>query len=566
MQKIVGIYGETYLGILLKNKQELERLYEESYKAREGIESTNQEVENIQTAVEFYVMNKILSGKLDSESLENYKKVFNKMIRQDIMSVFRNPILKLPEQKLTPIIDEEVYSFVQKRKSVIEKKCKEIYSKDNKKVTNEEREFLLDYLQANIGTRNKEIIAMQEDLIYDLLTKKRNYGYKETEFVVNFIATEEMKKYDLEGYCHLSDYQAGTITKFEGTKKSSICDLSTTINREFGIKALNDKEDLGKLIYTICYQIKKLKQIDDIQTRIRNEETINALTDNILNEFLPEDKKEYYKRNHYLDSAEMNAQMVGYNNAITYLRKYGMTGQASDLLDEKDAHIYKVLSEKQHQEEQKESSEQYKYREINSLVKEHPKLLSKYPQLQTIYNQDGTPKSLQQLLIEKGKFKRKNKEDNPNIYHSTINVLIDKNELAKLDFSSMNQEEIYKVMHALSEQYNYYANASHNYLSAKAIGEEFGSQNGNTKDNLDKNIDIMKSRYQKIETVLDILYDRFGEKYKQKKEYKQDQFMYQANKLYARYQFHKINKHRKSVELSEMIEESPKEKPTPTQK
>ena len=63
----------------------------------------------------------------------------------------------------------------------------------------------------------------------------------------------------------------------------------------------------------------------------------------------------------------------------------------------------------------------------------------------------------------------------------------------------------------------------------------------------------MKTRFEKIENILDPLYDNFSDEYKQNPNYKQDHFLYQRDRLYARYQFHKIKS--KNEEINEMFSE-----------
>ena len=101
MKKIVDIYGEEYIKSILNDREKLEKIYDIAYQAREGINDANQEIDNIQIAIDDYVMNQILSKSMKENELENYKNAFNKTIRQDMTYIFRNPVLRLPKEKLT---------------------------------------------------------------------------------------------------------------------------------------------------------------------------------------------------------------------------------------------------------------------------------------------------------------------------------------------------------------------------------------------------------------------------------------------------------------------------------
>ena len=129
-----------------------------------------------------------------------------------------------------------IYNALQQRKNAIAKKSKEIYLKDKGRTTKEERELLLDYLAANIGTRDKEIIKMQEKMVREIIMENSNRGYKDVNFIVEFIAQEELKEYGIEGYCHLSQYEAGKSTELSKNKNGTSNSLRATINQEYGLK------------------------------------------------------------------------------------------------------------------------------------------------------------------------------------------------------------------------------------------------------------------------------------------------------------------------------------------
>lgn len=554
MKKIVDIYGEEYIKSILNDREKLEKIYDIAYQAREGINDANQEIDNIQIAIDDYVMNQILSKSMKENELENYKNAFNKTIRQDMTYIFRNPVLRLPKEKLTLVMSENTYDALQQRKNAIAKKSKEIFQKGKEKVTKEEREFLLDYLSSNIGTRDKEIVKMQDKMMHDIITEEGSYGYKDINFITQFIADQELKEYGIEGYCHLSKYKVGTSSKLESNTKGVAISLRATINQEYGLQAINEKENIGMFIHTICHEVRHINQRDSIEKGVRNEETLQCLTDIVLRNYLTTDRYDYYKTNYYFESGEINAELAGYSHAVKYLRKYATTAQIQELLVKKDEQIYKKIVEMRKDSNQKiERTEDFKHREMGKIVKNHPEILNRYPQLQSIYKSDGNIKSLEQILIEKGSFNKRNKQDNANIYTSTINTLIDNNELEKIDFSTLSRKNIYSIMHALSDQYNYYATSSHNYSSAKSKGNNYISNPNVTEQELNNNIDLMKTRFEKIENILDPLYDNFSDEYKQNPNYKQDHFLYQRDRLYARYQFHKIKS--KNEEINEMFAE-----------
>lgn len=82
----------------------------------------------------------------------------------------------------------------------------------------------------------------------------------------------------------------------------------------------------------------------------------------------------------------------------------------------------------------------------------------------------------------------------------------------------------------------------------------------NPETYLDRNIKKMSGRYQKLENILDIMYEKFGQEYEEIEEYKYDKFIYQKDKEYVRHKYRKIStiqKERYQQQLANMLEDTP---------
>lgn len=557
MQKILDIYKEHYIESLLNNKSELERLFFFSYRARKGEKNVNPELMNLELAINLYMMNQILIGKIDKQLLSNYKAVFNQMIQIDFMSVIRNPILKLPFERLESVMSLEIYQRLQKRKVQIEKNCKKIGErlKHQEEISKKEQDLYLDFLTSTIGTRDRSIYSLQEDMIKRIFTKKKEWGYQEAEFVVRFIGQEELKEYNIEGYCHLSEYHVSSTKKCEDSFRGGAADCRMIVRRDFGIDAINRKEDLGIFLHTICHEVKHLEQNDNISNGTRNEETLSCLMDKILNQNLSSGEYSYYKSNYYFESGELSAELSGFNHAVKYLKKYGKNEQVNKLLEKKDEQIYKkMIEERKTSDGKRENALVFKYREVGKVIRKNPQILHQYPQLKSIYKENGQMKNIEELLVEKGRFQKSRRKDHSNIYNQALTLLINQDKLTNLDISNMSEDEIYACMHGLSNLYNYYAFSSHNFLSAKRLKGQFLKSKKSSENDLDDRIFEMKNRCQKIESVLDPLYESFGNSYKKQEKYRSDAFIYQKDKIYLKVQYHKINQENASNELKEMLD------------
>lgn len=560
MQEIINIYSEEYLKNILLDYNKLDEIYNKSLLSKKGIDKSNVEYQNITKAIDSYMAKMTMTSQLDKEMLNNYKRVFNKTINQDITYLFSNNLLKLPKERLISIMDEETYEHIEANKNKISTSCKQIYQKvmDHKEISKSEEKLLTNYLRDNIGTRDKDIFKMQEGYLRLILNEKTDNEYEETDFVVSFIAREQCKENNIVGLCHLSEFDLRGNPFLD--KNNGVATVSrAAINKKFGIKSLNENgENLGKFIHTICHEMRHIEQFNDISNNVCNNNTMSCLYDKIFRNNLSTDSYDYYKKNYFFESGEIDAEIIGYNDAAKYISKYTNMNQSEKdkLLQKKDQKIYKKIVEKRKNAEQKIiDADHFKNIEMNKIVKKNPELLKKYKQLGIIYENDGTMKPFSKMLIESTDFKKKNEKDNNDIYLSSFNVAIDNNELQNVDFSNMSKEEIYKIMHSLSDLYNTYAGQSHNILSAKRKGENMIAGLSNSDEYIYNAISLMASRYKKLESVLDVMYDKFGDDYLKNENYSTDKYIYEKDKKYARYKFSKIGNNSNKTELNEMLNE-----------
>ena len=485
MQEIIDVYGEEYLKNILSNYDKLSKVYEEATKSKIGMDGSDPEYQNIQKAIDLYITKSVASDQMkNDELLKNYRNVFNKTINNDITYIFTNELIKLPKERLKKVMAGNVYDSIQERKNKIESECHKIYFKYSSGISISQREekILLDYLRATIGTRDKKIFEMQENMLRTILNDKKDNGYEEADFVVSFIANEEAKKLDITMLSHLSDFSGFKYKTARGLAKKT----AIYIEKEQGINALNNKgNDLAKFIHTICHEAKHIEQNSNIINSVCNEKTKNVLYDKLFREYLSDEKFNFYKSNYYFESGEKDAEVAGFYNATVYVTKYLKNGEELKkvLLDEKDHQNYIQLIElRKDNEENKFDADYFRHKKIKEIVKEHPELVKQYRQLSYFFTSDGNLKSFQQQLIEYSDFKRNNKKDRQNIYYSTFCVAIDTNQLNSIDFSSMSREDIYKVMHSLSEFYNNQVESVHNTLEAKRLGYNFLDRENDIKN------------------------------------------------------------------------------------
>lgn len=211
---------------------------------------------------------------------------------------------------------------------------------------------------------------------------------------------------------------------------------------------------------------------------------------------------------------------------------------------------------------EKVDADKFKIEKMEEVLKRNNSYLSKFPQYKQLYNNNGELKSFSERLISYTDFKKQNNEDSNDLFLSSFNYSLDNNDLNTIDFSSMSKDDLFKTMHALSELYNTYSSMSHNALESVRENEKFLNGERDIKDSnyyRDNKIRLMSSRYQKLEKVLDVFYERFGEEYKKVEGYSYDQYIYDKDKEYVRHKFSKIKYEREKSrqrELEKMMQDN----------
>ena len=566
-------YGYDYLLKILNNSSELELVYQNAINSKDGISNVSPEYQNIQSMIDYYIAEMIKSGEIKKYPtvLQNYINVFNKTLNIDKTYIFRNDVANLSYQEIQSVMNYDTYQKIEQRKQQIEDYCKNLFEKfRNNTITDDERKFLIKYLRDNINTNNKEIYDIQEEMCKSIINNKGNYGYIEADFIVGFIGNEECKKYEITGMCHLSEYTNSTTRKFNPGTRGIASFGTISVAKEYGINAINNKgNDLAMFIHTICHEVRHLEQKSNIKNKVSNEETMEILYDKIFRKYLQNEEYNYYMQNYYFESGELDAELTGYIESINYLNKYGY--KVSQEIDDemfklKDKQIYKKMVDmRKDQNGNKISASLFKHKSMKLLIMKKPELLKEYPELQHVYNPDGSIKSFEELLLESANFTKKTKRDNKDIFNMEFNNAIDLNQLDNINYGNLSQENLFKIMHELSCLYNNYASQAHNFLQSHRQSNNFLYEERLPEHNqqfiaeLKERTKLMASRYKKLETVLDTFYKHYGEILQQYEEYKYDQFIYNKDKQYARMQFGKIKelyyKNHKSDKNSILVDE-----------
>lgn len=570
MNNIINMYKTEDLDRILRDINSLSSLYNNSLNIKNNVTSDSEQ-RNIMRAIELYMKDLILSSNmLGDQRLENYKKVLNRAMNQDPTYVFESEVLKVPKERLSGIMSEDVYNKFSNYKGTLNKYCSVVYDKlmNNQDVSIDDRHMLMNYLYSNVGTTNSTMYNMQENMAKRIINGGDKYDYHDASFLVAFITNEETKEYGFEDVSSVVSLKENGKGPHGRASEYRVC-----IDVEHALNSLNSgsKRDVAMLLHTICHEVTHTKQNNDIIKGVCNKDTIDILTDKIFRHELSETDFQYYRSNYYFEAGEKDAERKGYIHADNYVSKYLDDANEKEsisnfLYSRKDHEVYvDTISMRRDSSLEKVDADKFKIEKMEEILKKDNSYLTKFPQYKLLYKDNGELKSFSERLISYTDFKKTTKEDSADVFLSSFNYSIDKGDLSNIDFSNMSKEDFFKTMHALSDLYNAYSGMAHNALESVRQNDRFLTEKIDIKEATnyrDMKVSLMASRYGKLEKVLDVFYEKFGDEYSSIEEYSYDKFIYEKDKNYARDKFSKIKKEREKSskeEIKAMLQEKDKQ-------
>jgi len=554
MSNIIDMCTVDFLNKILRDSNFLNGMYINSLQMKDGITKfeTNQGISRmVARAVELYMKNLVMSSNMvGDERLTNYRNALQAAINQDPTYIFESEILKLPKDKLLGIMSEEMYDKFSQYKGTLDKYCSAIYDKliNGEEVPTKERHTLMNFLYSNVGTSDKRIHDMQENIVKRIINGGGKYDYQDADFFVAYIANEEAKNYGYDSVCCLSDLRSMGSGGTRGVATAYRID----IDANYALNSMNsaNREDIATLIHTVCHEAAHVKQTLDVSKNICNKDTLDIIFDRIFRQELTKENFEFYRTNYYFDSGEKDAEKKGYLRADTYIYEYMEDEREKQrvsyyLHDKKDHEIYAdMISMRKDESLKKFDADKFRIEKMSEILKKNGHYFSKCPQLKYLYNINGDLRSFSSRLIAYTNFQKKEAEDDADMFLSSFNYSVDNGDISTIDFSKMSKDDFFKTMHALSDLYNVYSKMSHNVLESVRLGNDFLNDNriSNPVDYRDRKVSVMASRYKKLECILDAFYEKYGNVYGSVDEYRHDQEIYKRDKEYTRLQFGKIKK------------------------
>lgn len=335
-------------------------------------------------------------------------------------------------------------------------------------------------------TKNKELTIQESNrlyalLIYEIKRKNDKYNIVINECIKRILNSNknirQLSEMELKFYCTYIAQHAGENAVYPDVhiiKTKS--DLNGFENKN--IIYINKNSDYAKELFlmtkTTCHEVRHAVQ----EKESRNSNTkagFEMAIYNLLFKYLQSKNYDTRQLNYYYSGIEINADDFGFYKAGILLKTLGREDLRRKLFEieqneHSQRHLYEFMVDKNYLPK---STDAYIVENIDKIIKAHPEELEEYRVLKNFYNNDGTRKTLGNLLAHR----MNQKFEDRGLYDNYINYEIAKNKLFHIDLVHTKPEINRKLFETLKEIYenkiqlfnNYCADKDYNHLKPSQI-------------------------------------------------------------------------------------------------
>ena len=199
--------------------------------------------------------------------------------------------------------------------------------------------------------------------------------------------------------------------------------------------------DLDRFLQVMCHETEHAIQ----EYASKNEDSVIALdtaTDKILRDYLTTEKYNPYMNNYQYSEIETDANEMGWHYSSALLSTLGLQNRAKRQIDRESEEVKSnnfEFSFKQNPQNQFVTLEEMQIDELRKIIKENPELKQEYPVLQNFYNNDGTEKPFEELIVDASKSSRGG--ETYELYKNYLIYQARQDSFSNLDLSRFNDEE-----------------------------------------------------------------------------------------------------------------------------
>ena len=309
-------------------------------------------------------------------------------------------------------------------------------------------DLLIRFAETQIENDSDTVKNFVDNLFsYIMNNQDCNKGYYAREFMARYAAysaVKDLKIPSVEVYLTNYDMRGDKISPGE---RGCCYGNSSVINvsRDYALDKVTKDTGLPNymsIIHTVCHEVKHSSQAFHTSNGELTLETFNYIKMQLFSNYLSNDKYDEYKTNYIHTEIESDSNYYGWRQTERILKKF-----CSNMIDELTTVVSNSIVTTFQEEtatklgnvrKQRMAKERFNVESLDSIMKAHPEILVKYPQLKQIYSPNGKRYSFMERLRLKGQSSIKNIDE---IYRDFDVYDFQTGEVEKIDIDRLKTDE-----------------------------------------------------------------------------------------------------------------------------
>ena len=309
-------------------------------------------------------------------------------------------------------------------------------------------DLLIRFAETQIENDSDTVKNFVDNLFsYIMNNQDCNKGYYAREFMARYAAYSAVKDLKIPPVAvYLTNYDMRGDKISPGERGCSYGNSSViNVSRDYALDKVTKDTGLPNymsIIHTVCHEVKHSSQAFHTSNGEFTLETFNYIKMQLFSNYLSNDKYDEYKTNYIHTEIESDSNYYGWRQTERILKKF-----CSNMVDELTTVVSNSIVTTFQEEtatklgnvrKQRMAKERFNVESLDSIMKAHPEILVKYPQLKQIYSPNGKRYSFMERLRLKGQSSIKNIDE---IYRDFDVYDFQTGEVEKIDIDRLKTDE-----------------------------------------------------------------------------------------------------------------------------
>lgn len=309
-------------------------------------------------------------------------------------------------------------------------------------------DLLIRFAETQIENDSDTVKNFVDNLFsYIMNNQDCNKGYYAREFMARYAAYSAVKDLKIPPVAvYLTNYDMRGDKIAPGERGCCYGNSSViNVSRDYALDKVTKDTGLPNymsIIHTVCHEVKHSSQAFHTSNGELTLETFNYIKMQLFSKYLSNDKYDEYTINYIHTEIESDSNYYGWRQTERILKKF-----CSNMIDELTTVVSNSIVTTFQEEtatklgnvrKQRMAKERFNVESLDSIMKAHPEILVKYPQLKQIYAPNGKRYSFMERLRLKGQSSIKNIDE---IYRDFDVYDFQTGEVEKIDIDRLKTDE-----------------------------------------------------------------------------------------------------------------------------